>query len=72
MILTNPAPRGAEIDDDIAMLIDRYGLRRVALRVMARLLGRRPRAVADTLPNHLRRDIGLPPDTAPRRYWDLR
>lgn len=72
MILTNPAPRGAELDDDIAMLIDRYGLRRVTLRLMARLVGGRKRARADGLPDHLRRDIGLPPETASPRYWDLR
>lgn len=72
MILTNPAPRGADIDADIAALIERHGLRRVALRLAARLLGARPRRDAGALPAHLRRDIGLPPDPPPPRYWHLR
>ncbi len=72
MILTNPAPRSAEIDDDIAQLIHRYGLRRVAMRVARLLLSPRRQSDAETLPSHLRRDIGLPPQPPVVRYWELR
>jgi len=46
----------------LSSLIDRHGLRRVALALLAALLRRRRRRTdACALSDHLRRDIGLPP-----------
>ena len=64
------APR-ATID----RLIDRYGFWRVLGTVVATLLRRRTRAKqlgVEHLPDHLRRDIGLPPSEHSPRYWDVR
>ena len=53
--------------------IAEHGARRViihALRVMFRAR-QKPQPRAEGLPNHLRRDIGLPPEAPPPTGWDL-
>ena len=76
--LKNPKPLADVVDD----LVTNFGLRRVLLAVAARLfrkqhppdslsfpkLGRQPGI--DTLSDHLRQDLGLPPDTHHRIHID--
>lgn len=72
LIAPPKGPCTAEIA--LARLIERHGAWET-LRAMARVLTRhrRRRPRAEKLPNHLRRDIGLPPAPEPgRRYWELR
>ena len=60
-------------DITLTRLIDRHGAW-TTLRAFAAALWRRrsrPRDAA-TLPDHLRRDIGLPERAASARYWDVR
>jgi len=62
---------------DIAVrdLIDRHGLRPILIAVLGLALHRghdpAPRR-AEALSDHLRRDIGLPPATERRQYWELK
>ncbi|WP_375262749.1 hypothetical protein [Palleronia sp.] len=52
--------------------IAEYGARRVLMRSLRVLFLRRkiPTPKGDALPNHLRRDIGLPPVAPPMTGWD--
>lgn len=56
-----------ELNTAIADLVAKLGLRRTVLALLRGLLSARPRPpdVADSLSTHLRRDIGLNPDTTP-------
>jgi hypothetical protein len=70
----------SEIIDD---LIEDYGVRRVALAILSRIHKRsrppdgvvRDRQVMepriDVLSDHLRRDLGLPPEGPPKAHVDL-
>jgi hypothetical protein len=65
-----------EIPPDITLtrLVDRHGAW-ATLRALAGVLWRRRprRPRAEALPDHLRRDIGLPPvEQAPRHHWEVR
>ncbi len=76
--LKNPTPLAEVVDD----LVANFGLRRVLLAVAARLfrnqhppdslsfpkLGRQPGV--ETLSDHLRQDLGLPPDMHHRIHID--
>lgn len=76
--LKNPTPLAEVVDD----LVANFGLRRVLLAVAARLfrkqhppdslsfpkLGRQPGI--ETLSDHLRQDLGLPPDMHHRIHID--
>ena len=76
--LKNPTPLAEVVDD----LVANFGLRRVLLAVAARLfrkqhppdslsfpkLGRQPGI--ETLSDHLRQDLGLPPDMHHRIHTD--
>lgn len=63
---------------EIDKLIADYGLRKILLVLAARLIRRlRPPdnkkqpAGGDTIPNYLRKDLGLPPEPPPRLVIDL-
>ena len=56
--------------DDVAQLIDRHGMARVALAVMVALLRRRdPVLYEHRMSAHLRRDIGLDSGRSDPRWW---
>ncbi len=58
----------------IEQLIEDYGvLRTLAAFVRAVIRRNRTRGLyAYELSDHVRRDVGLPPEMAHRNYWDLR
>jgi len=68
--LKNPVTPQAALD----RLIADYGLRKVLLAFVARLvaLPARPKArKIDVIPPYLRKDLGLPPEPPPRTMVDL-
>ena len=59
----------------IAALVARHGFLRIMLSVLLVSLSRdarKPVLSESDLPDRLRRDIGLPPEAASPRYWDIR
>lgn len=57
----------------MARLIEIHGPWATIRALLTALARARPRPSAAALPDHLRRDIGLPPASEPgRRYWELR
>ena len=54
--------------DEVAQLIDRHGLARIVLAVLAAVVRRREPVVYEaSLSDHIRRDIGLSDVPAPQR-----
>lgn len=54
--------------EEVAQLIDRHGMARIVLAVLAALVRRRDPVVYEAcLGNHMRRDIGLGDVAAPQR-----
>ncbi len=74
--------RGQSVPQDhIEWLVARYGWRQMALAILSHALrrsriglqsARRPQLGRPPQTDHLRRDIGLPPEPRSTRYWDLR
>ncbi|MEM6825425.1 MAG: hypothetical protein AAGB18_01215 [Pseudomonadota bacterium] len=60
-------------DARIAGIIEEFGAWRVLRQAIRALLRTRRRASVgpEGFSNHLRRDIGLAPETEALRYWDL-
>jgi uncharacterized protein YjiS (DUF1127 family) len=58
---------------DLARLVERHGARRVLVALMKALIARRrTRRATAQLSDHLRRDIGLPPQAPAPRHWEIR
>jgi hypothetical protein len=51
-------------------LIDQFGARAVLASYLREVLARRKMPSADTLPDYLRSDIGLPPRPPDTRLWE--
>ncbi len=65
MMDSNIHPGAPRLPDLINDLVTEYGAGRVTRVLLANLLVRLRRPRADTLSNHLRRDMGLPPHDPP-------
>jgi hypothetical protein len=60
--------------ETVERLIERHGPRRLLMAVLGRLVRRRterPARFPGHLSDHMRRDIGMPPEAYHRRHWDL-
>ncbi len=51
-------------------LIDQFGARAVLASYLREVMARRKMPSADTLPDYLRADIGLPPRPPARPLWE--
>ena len=66
-------PASARSEERIAALIEEFGAWRILGAALKALLSRWPRPAIDLahLPDHLRRDVGLPPEQGPPPSWTL-